>query len=295
MRPFFEIDVFSHLPFLGNPLAVVADGIGLTTEQMQHIAAWTKFSETTFLLPPTAPEADYRVRIFTPTTEYSFAGHPTIGSARAWLELGGTPKTPGRIVQECEAGLITVAIDDDGVNATRARDTGAETNRSLDAATLSFATPPRTRTGALSADDVATICRDFALDSTDVVAHAWGSNGPEFRLIQLDSADRVRALEPAPHRAPMRVGFVGLEREKAGTGTAYEVRFFGVGYEDPVTGSLHGALAQWLREREIVPPRYTASQGSRVGRDGRVFVHDDGNDVWIGGRTHVTVRGNVHM
>jgi len=272
MRRFLEVDVFSSGRLTGNPLAVVADADELTTEQMQRLAAWTNFSETTYLLAPTDPEADYRIRIFTPRQEYPFAGHPTIGSARAWLELGGVPRTPGRLIQECAAGLVPVQLEEDR---------------------LAFATPPRTRTGPLPDDDVARMATMLAIDPAEIVAHAWGVNGPEWRLVQLRDADAVRALRPSADRGGLHIGVVGLEAP--GGECAYEVRGFGPTYEDPVTGSLNGALAQWLRERGEVPESYVVAQGSQIGRRGRVHVHDDGEDIWIGGDTIVVVDGRLAM
>lgn len=209
------------------------------------------------------------MRIFTPTTEYDFAGHPTLGSARAWLAHGGTPRVPGRIVQECGAGLVTVRVDDD---------------------LLWFATPPRT--GPLHDDDLAAILADSGLDASQVVAHAWASNGPEWRILQLVDADAVRAVRPSPVRR-LRFGLVGMEED--GAPDLYEVRAFGASHEDPVTGSLHGSTAQWLRERGLAPDRWTAGQGSQLGRRGRVHLHDDGIQLWVGGRATVTVTGELHL
>ncbi|GAA1398418.1 PhzF family phenazine biosynthesis protein [Luteococcus peritonei] len=269
---FLEIDVFATGPLSGNPLAVVAGAEDLSDEQMGRIAAWTNFSETTFLLSPTDPEADYRVRIFTRTTEYPFAGHPTLGSARAWLHLGGTPRTPGRLVQECAAGLVPVRQQGD---------------------LLAFATPPLHRSGPMPETDVQRIAAALRIPRERIVDQAWGVNGPEWRLVQLRDAEAVRALRPVPDRGDLRIGVVGLE--PAGSEIAYEVRAFGGSYEDPVTGSLNGALAQWLRGRGEVPQAYLAVQGSQVGRAGRIHVSDDGSDIWIGGSARVVVDGALNF
>ncbi|MEL4503582.1 PhzF family phenazine biosynthesis protein [Luteococcus sp. H138] len=269
-HPFFEIDVFATGPFSGNPLAVIAEADGLSTEQMQGIAAWTNFSETTFLLRPTTPQADYRVRIFTPSQEFPFAGHPTLGTARAWLELGGRPHRPGTVVQECGAGLVPVRIDGDD---------------------LAFATPPCIRTGPLDDEDLTEAVRVLNLTPADVVAHAWGVNGPPWQLLQLHDADAVRAVSPRTDRPGVRIGLVGLE--DAGSPAAYEVRAIAEDREDPVTGSLNGALAQWLRGRGVVPAQYVATQGGQVGRAGRVTVRDDGSETWIGGEATVRVQGEL--
>lgn len=268
---FLEVDVFATGLLSGNPLAVVADAHDLSDDEMRRIAAWTNFSETTFLLPPTDPEADYRVRIFTPSTEYPFAGHPTVGSARAFLHLGGVPRRDGVLVQECGAGLVPVRVEDDR---------------------LAFATPPRTRSGPLSDADVARITDVLGTEPEQVVAHEWGVNGPEWAMVQLPDADAVRALRPAA-RPGMRIGVVGLEQP--GQQAAYEVRAFGDGYEDPVTGSLNGAVAQWLRGRRLVPGCYVAHQGSQMGRAGRIHVTDDGTDIWIGGLANVMVDGQLRL
>lgn len=271
-RRFLEVDVFATGPLTGNPLAVVVDAEGMPAERMQALAAWTGFSETAFLLPPTDPEADYRVRIFTPREEFDFAGHPTLGSALAWLHAGGTPRTPGRLVQECGVGLVPVTVADDGV--------------------LAFATPPLRRSGPLDEADVVRIAAGLGVEREAIVDHAWGENGPAWQLVRLADADAVRALHPRGH-AELKVGVVGLET--AGAETACEVRAFAYGSEDPVTGSLNGALAQWLRGAGLVPPRYVAAQGSQVGRRGRIHVHDDGARIWVGGRAAVLVDGTIAL
>lgn len=267
---FLEVDVFGSGPFTGNPLAVVAHAGDLTGGQMQEIARWLGLSETTFLLPATSAEADYRVRIFTPEKEYPFAGHPTLGSARAWIALGGTPRA-GRVVQECGAGLVEVRID---------------------ANTYSFATPPRTKSEPLSATELDKACTVLGVDPSEVVAHAWGVNGPRWQLIQLRDAAAVHAIEPRPTPAT-RLGLVGLY--PAGGPVAYEVRALSGCREDPVTGSLQGVLAQWMRERRQVPAEYVASQGERTGARGRVDVCDDGVDIWVGGTAEVRVCGELEV
>ncbi|WJY67923.1 PhzF family phenazine biosynthesis protein [Corynebacterium auris] len=264
----FEIDVFSGGAFVGNPVAVIAGAEGADTETMRRVAAWLNYSETTFLLPPTRQGADYRVRIFSPRGEYDFAGHPTLGSARAWLETGAAPAREGTIVQECAAGLVPVRVRGE---------------------TFSYATPPLRRGEPLSEEEIAEICAAFALRRADIVAAAWGDNGPGWKMVQLRSIDTLRAL-PFPRGAEMKVGFVAL------TGAARcEVRaLFGSG-EDPATGSLNGAIAQWLRARGLVPARYVAEQGRQVGRRGRIELVDDTTDVWVGGRVEVRVRGRIDL
>lgn len=264
---FFELDVFSTGPFSGNPLAVVADADGLSTEQMQAIAAWTNFSETTFLLEPTDAGADYRVRIFTPTEEFDFAGHPTLGTAAAWRAMGNQPARPGSIIQECGVGLVTV------------REEGGS---------FAFATPPLRADAPLSQAELTAACADLGLEPDEIVDHAWGDNGPGWQILQLRSAEAVRAVQPAAVRST-KVGVVGLGPGEC----AYEVRAFTPRFEDPVTGSLNGAVAQFMRSRGLVPASYAAAQGSQVGRNGRVSIVDDGSDIWVGGTVTVRVVGTL--
>ncbi|WJY97437.1 Trans-2,3-dihydro-3-hydroxyanthranilate isomerase [Corynebacterium fournieri] len=267
---FFEIDVFATGAFTGNPLAVICGADGLSGEQMQAIASWTNFSETTFLLAPTNAEADYRVRIFTPTQEYDFAGHPTLGTARAWLEQGNQTCSEGRVIQECGVGNVEVRITGD---------------------TLAFATPPLKRSDPLSEEEKAQVREAFGVAKHMLIDASYGDNGPGWKLALLDSVDTLRALE-RPEGSDLKVAFAAL------TGTedpAYELRAFNPAFEDPVTGSANGAMAQWLRGRGDVPQRYTVSQGTALGRDGRVEIVDDGEEIWVGGRAVVRVRGTLKV
>ncbi|RYF27719.1 MAG: PhzF family phenazine biosynthesis protein [Comamonadaceae bacterium] len=288
-RPFKQVDVFTATPYLGNPLAVVLDGAGLSAEQMQHFTNWTNLSEATFLLPPTeagaAAGADYRVRIFCPGRELPFAGHPTLGSCHAWLEAGGQPRTPGRVVQECGVGLVTLRQDGDR---------------------LAFAAPPLLKSGPLDEADVERIARGLGIERTDIVAHAWCDNGPNWRGVMLGSAEQVLALRPdAAILGTLDVGVVG-PRGKVGVvgpsgreDIAFEVRAFFPGNnglaEDPVTGSLNAALAQWLIGAHLAPPRYVAAQGTALGRAGRVHVEQDGDTIWVGGGSVTCVDGEVRL
>ncbi|MBC3178620.1 PhzF family phenazine biosynthesis protein [Corynebacterium lujinxingii] len=265
---FFELDVFATGAFTGNPLAVICGADDLTDEQMQQIAAWTNFSETTFLLEPTSDDADYRVRIFTPVEEYDFAGHPTLGTAKAWLELGNTPRTPGQVVQECGVGNVQVRIDD---------------------TSLAFATPSLKNDALLDDGEIAEVCKAFGVAKQSLVAAAWGDNGPGWRLALLDSVETLRGLERAAESG-LKVAFAALTGD---VNPAYELRAFTPTFEDPVTGSANGAMAQWLRSRGDVPERYTVSQGTALGRNGRVEIADDGNDIWVGGAVGVRVRGQI--
>ncbi|QIM54093.1 PhzF family phenazine biosynthesis protein [Hydrogenophaga crocea] len=284
-RPFAQVDVFTATPYRGNPLAVVLDGSGLSTEQMQHFTNWTNLSECTFLLPPTQAGADYRVRIFCPGRELPFAGHPTLGTAHTWLAAGGRPAGE-HLVQECGVGLVKIRRD---------------------GARLAFAAPPLRRSGPLDEADVALIARGLGVARGDIVAHSWCDNGPGWRGVMLRSAEQVLALQPdAAVLAGLDVGVVG-PRGKVGVvgasdgeGIAFEVRAFFPGNngltEDPVTGSLNAALAQWLIGAGMAPERYVASQGTALQRAGRVHVDRtaDGT-VWIGGETVTCIEGTVRL
>ncbi len=256
----------------GNPLAVVHDACELDAAAMAAFASWTNLSETAFLLPPTDPAADYRVRIFTPTGELPFAGHPTLGSAHAWLAAGGRPQTDGELVQECGAGLVRVRRD---------------------GPRLAFAAPPRRRTGPLGDAEIAVIEDAIGIPSSEWVAHEWGDNGPPWMMVQLAGDATVRDVwvDRSKLGANQALGLVGL----SDGGYAYEVRGVLAFAEDPVTGSLNAAVAQWLRARGVVPASYLATQGSQVGRHGEIFVDDDGTDIWIGGRVCTVIAGTVEL
>jgi PhzF family phenazine biosynthesis protein len=287
---FSQLDVFTELPLRGNPLAVVHAAQGLTDDTMAAFARWTNLSETTFLLAPTEPGADYRVRIFTPTVELPFAGHPTLGSCHAWLAAGGQPHTPGEVVQQCGVGLV------------RIRREGAR---------LAFAAPPRRRRGPLDEAMVLRIARFLQVPRAAVVAHQHCDNGPGWKAVMLASADEVLALRPqlssegdleigvvGPSKSAGKVGVVGAHA--AGMQPAFEVRAFfpapsGSLAEDPVTGSLNAALAQWLIGDGLAPPRYVAAQGTALGRAGRVHVAQDGDDIWIGGDCVTVVQGKAEL
>lgn len=280
-RPFKQVDVFTGQPYRGNPLAVVLDGTGLPTETMQEFTNWTNLSEATFVLPPTsegrAAGADYRVRIFCPGRELPFAGHPTLGTCHAWLEAGGQPQAAGRVVQECGVGLVTL------------RQSGER---------LAFAAPPLIQGGPMGEEEVERIARGLGLSRADILHHAWCDNGPRWRGLMLRSAEQVLAL-PVPRSedlAGYEIGVVGPSREP---GIAFEVRAFFPGshglIEDPVTGSLNAALAQWLIGAGLAPGKYVASQGTCLARAGRVFVEQDGADIWIGGSSVTCVSGEVRL
>jgi PhzF family phenazine biosynthesis protein len=274
-----QVDVFTHVPLKGNPLAVVLDGQGLDDATLRGFAHWTHLSETAFLLPPTQPEADYRVRIFTPHRELSFAGHPTLGSCHAWLQGGGRPRGEV-IVQECGLGLVRVRHQ-----------------ASAQGPRLAFAAPPLRRTGPLDAGKLAQIVRCLGIEPGDVVRHQWACNGPDWAAVMLRSAQAVLDLKPDfAAIGDLDIGVLGPY--PAGSECQFELRAFlptsGV-QEDPVTGSLNAGVAQWLIGAGLAPPRYVASQGTALGRAGRVHVEQAGNDVWIGGHSVTCIEGSVAL
>ena len=272
MRAFSQVDVFSSEPLLGNPVAVVHDAEGVADDEMRRFAHWTNLSETTFLLPPTRPEADYRLRIFTPSEELPFAGHPTIGSCHAWLEAGGEPRDKAEIVQECGSGLVRIRRND----------------------RLAFAAPPLLREGPVSDDERARILAALDLADDDVVDLSWGDNGPGWVVALLRDADAVLAVRPDWSAfGGLDIGVVGPY--PSGSECAVEVRAFcpSIGVvEDPVTGSLNASIAQWLAGDRL-PTSYVASQGTALGRAGRVHVEKDGDTVWVGGDAATTIKGTV--
>lgn len=275
-RPFTQVDVFTGEPYRGNPLAVVVDAEGLTAAQMQQFANWTNLSETTFLLPPTHPEADYRVRIFTANEEFPFAGHPTLGSAHAWLESGGVPKQNGVLVQECGAGLVRVK-----------RDGGR----------LGFAAPPLTRSGPVDERDVLRIAAGLGLPRAVLVDASWLVNGPDWIGVLLESAGQVLAIRPDYNAmAGLKVGVIGPHVQ--GGAADFEVRTFIPGdaaAEDPVTGSFNAGAAQWLIGSGRAPASYIAAQGTALGRAGRVYIDAVGDDIWVGGGSVSCIRGTVTL
>ncbi|MBK7532207.1 PhzF family phenazine biosynthesis protein [Piscinibacter sp.] len=272
---FTQLDVFTDTPLRGNPLAVVHAAQGLSDANMQAFARWTNLSETTFLLPPTEAGADYRVRIFTPDRELPFAGHPTLGSCQAWLAAGGQPRSADEVVQQCGVGLVRIRRD-----GTR----------------LAFAAPPLRRSGPVEPEVFAQIVRSLRIPADAIRASNWVDNGPGWVAVMLGSRDEVLALQP--DFAAMRGLELGVVAPWSGGEAQFEVRAFvpslGVP-EDPVTGSLNAGLAQWLIGAGLAPERYVASQGTALGRSGRVFVEKRSDTVWIGGDSVVVVSGQVSL
>lgn len=268
---FYLVDVFSATEFSGNPLAVVIPSEHMAAEQMQRIARWLGYSETTFLLPAQDPAADYRVRIFSPNSEFDFAGHPTLGTAHVWLTRQGQEALScGRdVVQECGIGRVVVRRSDN---------------------VLSFAAPELRRSGPLSRTELQECVDALGIHTSDILRHAWGDNGSGWCVLQLRSHALLEQLGPNRGQAGLKIGVCALSPDPD---IAYEIRALGPGYEDPVTGSLNAACAQWLRAKGVVPEHYVVSQGRCVNSDGRVSVTDDGQDVWIGGEVRLQVAGKI--
>lgn len=281
-RRFQQVDVFGSEPFAGNPVAVVLDGDGLSTGQMQSFTRWANLSEATFVLPPTTPGADYRVRIFTLSGELPFAGHPTLGTCHAWLTAGGSPRDPEMVVQECGVGLVPVRRGGDR---------------------LAFAAPPLRRSGPVEPDFTGQLAAVLGIDVAEIVAAQWVDNGPGWVGVLLADAESVLRLEPDLRRyegdEELRVGVVGPY--PAGAECAFELRALlggaqGEMIEDPVTGSLNASVAQWLLGSGRASAPYVASQGTRLGARGRVWVdQDQDGTVWVGGATVSPITGEIEF
>lgn len=274
---FRQVDVFTESPYLGNPVAVVLGAEGFSDEQMQSFARWTNLSETTFVLPPRVAGADYLVRIFTPARELPFAGHPTLGTCHAWLEAGGQPRRDGVIVQECKAGLVTVRRTEAG---------------------LAFGAPPLVRSGPVDEPLARHVAEILNISRADIVDLQWADNGPGWIAVLLDSAAAVLAVRPGTLDPDLNLGIAGPY--PAGSPEALEVRAFfrkdASTTEDPVTGSLNASLAQWLTGSGRISAPYVVSQGTVLGRRGRVSIsQDDDGQVWVGGGTVTCITGTVEL
>ncbi len=280
-HPFSQVDVFTAEPYRGNPLAVVMAAESIPADEMQRIAHWTNLSETAFVLPPHDPAADYRVRIFTPTMELPFAGHPTLGTAHAWLESGGQAKRSDAIIQECGVGLITIRSDD---------------------GRLAFEAPPLIRSGPIDDAMYDQIAAALQVDRGALLDAAWIDNGPGWVGVRLGSVEELLAL--TPRASDLKIGAFALVDPGNVGGPDIEVRAFfpkdGATFEDPVTGSLNASLAQWLLGNGTLEAPYVAGQGTMLGRSGRVFVSqeparsdDQTSSIWVGGQVVTCVRGSV--
>jgi PhzF family phenazine biosynthesis protein len=271
-RPFRQVDVFGSGSCSGNPVAVVLGAEGISDEEMQRFARWTNLAETTFVLPPTHPQADYRVRIFTPVLELPFAGHPTLGTCHAWLEAGGQARRAEEFVQESDAGLV------------RIRRVGGR---------LAFAAPPTVRSGPAPEEDRAKVAGALDLDPEEILAVEWVDNGPGWIAVLLGSVERL--LELRPGRLDFDLGAVAFH--PPGAEAAIEVRAWapvnGLAAEDPVTGSLNASLAQWLLGEGHLDAPYLAHQGTAIEREGRIHVSEADGEIWVGGRTETVIAGDV--
>lgn len=275
--PFTQVDVFSPAPGLGNALAVVGDGEGLSEEQLRTFARWTNLSETTYLLPPTDAAADYRVRILTPASELPFAGHPTLGTCFVWLARGGRPKGD-EILQECGVGLVRLRRD-----GTR----------------LAFAAPPLRNPRTPDETTLAQVCLGLGIERDSILDAHHLENGPEWVTVRLGSRQEVLAIRPDYAAVgTLDIGVIApWDPATDGTDAQFEVRAI-VGQppsEDPVTGSLNAGLALWLMEAGIAPEHYVAAQGTALGRRGRVYVDRVGDTTWIGGEVRSLIEGTVTL
>lgn len=274
-RALVQVDVFTADRYRGNPVAVVLDGTGLSTEEMQRFAHWMNLSETTFVFPPSDAGADYRVRIFTPVAELPFAGHPTLGTCHAWLAAGRAPRQAGTIVQECGAGLVTLRQTENG---------------------LAFAAPPLLRDGPVDEELLGRIASILRIDRAGIVDASWADNGPGWVAVLLTSAEEVLVVRPGV--TDLDLGLVGPY--PPGSPQAFEVRAFfpkdGATTEDPVTGSLNAALAPWLLRTGRVRAPYVVSQGTALGRAGRVYIsRDRDGTIWVAGGTVTCITGQADL
>lgn len=275
-RRFIQCDVFSDTALRGNGLAVVLDGAGLSDAQMMQFAIWTNQAETTFLVPPQHSDADYGVRIFSPTREMDFAGHPTLGSCAAWLHAGGVPKVAGRVMQECAIGLVEI---------------------DLSGTVPAFVAPP-TQIDEADLAERDRIAAALGLSDADIAASARVNNGAAFNLIELHSAERVLSLDARAVSAPEFRGVAVLGKHPGGAYAHYESRNLtpaSLMAEDPITGSMNAAIAVWLKSQGRLADDIVIAQGTAIGRNGRVFVSNRGADVMIGGATTIVIEGTVEI
>ena len=275
MYSYSVVDVFAARAYRGNPVAVVLDADDLSTEQMQTFANWTNLSETTFVLAPSSPRANYRVRIFTPDMELPFAGHPTLGTCHAWRSARRAASITDVVVQECAAGLIELRCSTEGI---------------------AFAAPPLLREGPVEEELVAHIAEVLRIEREEIKDSQWVDNGPGWIAVLLESAAAVLQLRPA--NIDLDIGVVGAY--SAGAAADFEVRAFfargGATFEDPVTGSLNAGLASWLLGTARATSPYVVSQGTTLGREGKVYVERDARGtIWIGGNTFTGVTGEVKL
>ena len=273
---FHQLDVFSNEPLFGNPLAVVHAANDLSESQMVQFANWTNLSESTFLLNPTNELADYKLRIFTPSSELAFAGHPTLGSCYAWLNRGGVPKNKDIIIQECGVGLIKIRR-----NGER----------------LSFLAPKLLKTGPLDQTTLNTISKGIGIPVEDIAHHQWVDNGAGWCAVMLKTASQVLAIKPnVEYLKTLKLGVIGphpTDHEHD-----FEVRAFVIPFgihEDPVTGSLNAGIATWLINSGLSKDSYSVSQGTALGRKGKIYIEAINNEIWVGGEVVNCIEGEVRL
>ncbi|KAG0240411.1 hypothetical protein BGW41_007019 [Actinomortierella wolfii] len=309
--PFYQVDVFTDEGYYGNPLAVVvALDPALPVpddEAMLRFARWTNLSETTFLLPPTDPStADYRVRIFTPAGELPFAGHPTLGTCKVFLLHNDRSVISDHlnIVQECSIGLVRIRVSPGSAKGSKE--------------TISFIAPPLLKSGTVEGENVEIACDAMGLDmATDVLDSQWIVTGSQWFALLVKDVETVMRAKRTPTEQSKRLKFGIIARYQSTESTAahtgsgeqplFEVRTFphaGNIEEDPITGAFHAGMAKWLIGKGLAPPRYIVSQGTALGRRGRVLVECDDTDlskpeslrdIWIGGKVVPCIQGNVRM
>lgn len=276
-RRYAQVDVFSSDPLRGNGLAVVLDGDGLSSEQMQRFAQWTNLAETTFLLPPADPKADYTIRIFTPKKEMLFAGHPTLGSVQAWLNAGGQPKTLGKVVQDCKIGLVDIDVSGN---------------------VPAFAAP-QTKIAPLPKADLDEITTALDLSRDAIKTSALLDNGPVWKLIELDSADAVLEIDASKVTYPDYMGISLIGAYPDGSECTFETRNITPSsgmLEDPITGSMNAAISHWLHATSRLNGPVVISQGTALGCTGRVHItpnHD--GQIWIGGNVNSLIEGTLTL
>ncbi len=278
-RRFQQVDVFSTTAYKGNPLGVVLDGQGLDTASMQDYSLWSNLSEVTYVLPANDARADYRFRIFAREREFPFAGHPALGTARAWLHAGGVPRDPKQLLAECEAGLVPIRIEGE---------------------TLSFASPPAVRTGAIAPHELEEMIQILGIDPQQIVDSQWTDNGPGWAAVLLENSQQVLGIAPQIPNKPGRwkIGVFGALPPSSAP-EKFEVRALaienGALREDPVTGSLNGAAAQWLIDAGHATAPFANRQGVKVGRDGQVKLSVADGQLWVGGTASVLIEGSIEL
>jgi PhzF family phenazine biosynthesis protein len=277
-RRFIQCDVFTSTPTKGNGLAVVLDGDELSFDQMQAFAAWTNLAETTFLMPPTTAEADYKVRIFTPSREMLFAGHPTLGSCASWLHAGGQPRDSGVVRQECGVGIVDIDVS----------------------GTVPAFAAPKTTVAPLAPEKLQAITSALGISPDRIVRTALLANGPVWQVLELVSAADVLALDSAKLNYPEFDGVGVIGAHPPGSQCQYETRHLSPSSgwsEDPITGSLNAAIAQWMYGAGYWRDPVVVAQGTCIGREGRVFIRRDEvtGKVWIGGNTCILIEGTLTL